>query len=192
MQCSTKWLAVAQASPHFCPDPDSASIVLSIGDSSPGQFPGEPTYGETPPSYQLRRQAIAGEAPAPPDSVRVWVHEDSLMRSAAYDSRLGFFIQRHSDSTDPSTLDPNEILDIMHQATRTNADALCMDVLHIQQWFIANAQSFRVYDLQLCFFSNHVKFHTKGWAYECGGPSDTHTPIIRGLDNVVMLFQLGV
>lgn len=184
-----EWLSLAQSSPYYCSDTASAHMVLSIGNTSPGAFPGEPTYGDTPPSYHYRTLAINGSVDVPRHIVRVWDWEQKLMETAAYDARLGFFILRHADLRDTSTLEPHELIEVMHTATQNeHRDSLLIDVLNIQQWILNHSRSFRVYDLQLCFFEDKVRFHTKGWAFPC---KPTTPQNILAFDNIVSLFRLG-
>lgn len=192
---SENWIECAKACPYFCEAHDQkALMVLSIGDAAPGSYPGEPTYGETSPSYQARRQAITGKVVESEDRVRVWKREDELMRTAAFDETVGYFICRHHEflyAQDVVSLSPSEVVSVIH-ATSNHQDVekWCMDVLNIQQWYLKNCR-FRVYDFKLYFFPSCVKFHTNGWAYERANLPNHFDPIVRGLDNIVLHFSIS-
>jgi len=167
-------------------------MVLSIGDAAPGSYPGEPTYGETPPSYQARRQAVSGDVAETDDRVSVWKREDELMRSAAPDETVGFYMVRHhrEHAQDVVSLSPSEVVSLLQSTATESVETWCTDVLNIQQWYLKNS-THRVYDFQLYFFPTCVKFHTNGWAYLRGTLPDHSDPIVVGLDNVVLHFSIS-
>jgi len=190
-------LEATQRCSHYTADASAAILVLSVGDAAPGAYEGEPTYGMATPSYKARMQAVADKSATARDAstLRVWSREAELLRTAASDDMLGFYVRRCRGVASAETMDSSEVLECLQATTAQYTDAWSWDVLLIQQWYLQ--QEYRVYDFDLCFFPPRgtqraaVRFRTNGWVYKRPPfiRAQGDDAVVRGLDNVVLLFD---
>jgi len=170
--------------PYFTAAPTDPLIQLSIGDQAPGTHPGEPTHGEPRPSYLARQDAVQCGQGYAAETLRVWAREFELDETAASDDELGFYLlsNRHLDEAEVQRT-VRSLLNSPH------SEAWCEQLLAIQDWFLHHC-TLRVYDFELHFFESppSIKWTSRGWCFERGSLPQSDDPVVRGLDNLVLLF----
>lgn len=173
-----------RTSPFFNEAPTNATLRLSIGDQAPGAHIGEPTHNEERPSYATRQHAVQCGHGAEDATLRVWAREFELDETAASADRLGFYLM------DDRHLDEEEVLHTVRTFLNSpHSELWCEQLLELQNWFLKHC-THRVYDFELhfCLEPPSIQWTSNGWCFDRGGLPQMDDPIVRALDNLVLLF----
>jgi len=182
--------------------PFEMATVLHLGHASPGRWPGEPTYGDTPPSWTEQSAAVQAYSfdgtvhpPLRASTVRCWQHRMRLAVTACHDEALGFYVERVGDDTEPANWDVDEVrAHLTRVVTTPHPDRWLAAVLQLQVDWRNDTDSGRVYDATLTLDRQpdgavDVSVHRDGWVF---GHSVEDGPCMAALDNVVLLIlQIG-